>query len=163
MERTIKLKGIDSDRSYAKIEVKLEKVNKNRLNMNLKRISSYYTFSASGSILEKDDYIYTITSAGQNIDEIAKMYPNNKEVQTIKRLWKEYHLNDIQAGTTKQTRALKEWRNRPKGWSYDEDSRYLAKKKLNPSGGYMYGSDWLVKEIPYSTLVEMKKIIQKED
>lgn len=57
-------------------------------------------FSASGNIWNRSHT--DIMSGGQNLDEIGKFFPRNKRVQRIVKLWKAWHLNDMQAGCEHQ-------------------------------------------------------------
>ena len=59
-------------------------------------------------------------SRGQNIDKIAKHFPNNAKVQRVKEIWGKYHLNDMRTGTPKQEQALE---GRHDG--YDKNCVYL--------------------------------------
>jgi hypothetical protein len=109
--------------------------------------------------------------SGQCLDTIMNDYrfknPANKIVfDEIYNLWKKYHLNDMNAGTPKQTAAIKEgfdaWR---KELGYDADftnkCRYLqsinlyldyeytvngvlqSEAKTPEPVGYRYGSGWI--------------------
>ena len=141
-----------------------------RIDMELKETESGWCFSASGYY----DYQYypTIkdwdyTGCGQVISRIAKLYPNNKEVQLIKKLWLKYHLNDMNAGTPKQSKYLSSLgRYIDYDWAckelekvdllYDKEYNYPGQKQ-----GYRYGSAWLYREIPKEDLQLIKKIIEK--
>lgn len=50
--------------------------------------------------------------AGQCIEEIARAYPDDAQVQRIARVWEKYHLNGMNAGTPEQSRALEEEREK---------------------------------------------------
>jgi hypothetical protein len=58
-------------------------------------------FSASG---EYDG------GSGQNIDTIAKAYPDDAMVQQIAEVWRKYHLNDMKAGTPEQQAEIEQAR-----------------------------------------------------
>ena len=115
-------------------------------------------------------------SAGQNIDTISKLTKFNPVVQQMYQVWKEYHLNDMQAGSPRQEGfklALNYMRtssnipslpNKSPNISYDDLTHALDKCNLlvdwsytNPNTGnlgYKYGSAWLTKEIP-EEVIEM--------
>ena len=66
-------------------------------------------------------------------------------------IWKEWHLNDLQAGTTLQMAAIGAARDGGKIQdSADYDTACLALKEcgLYEDRGYEYGSKWLVKRLP---------------
>ncbi len=44
--------------------------------------------------------------AGQCLESIAKAYPRDEMVQRIVKVWREYHLNGMNAGTPEQTREI---------------------------------------------------------
>jgi len=60
-------------------------------------------FAASGRIYQRS----TCWSAGQNLDEILKLAPNDTRVQRIVKVWEEYHLNHLTAGSPAQESHLK--------------------------------------------------------
>lgn len=118
------------------------KVNEVEIEMELKD----GVFSASGAIKNArgTDWL----SGGQNIDEIADMMKDNKDVQEIRDLWHKYHLNDMHAGTEKQEDALmKKFGNRNAS-DYDKHVEYLKSVGLYEDDGYKYGTGWLKREIP---------------
>ena len=97
-------------------------------------------------------------SCGQNIDEIAELFPYNKKVQRIKEIWEQYHLNDLTPGTPKQEAFVKQWRkeNNVVGWAYDEICTALKNVDLYEDNGYKYGHGWLLREIPAGIIEEIK-------
>ena len=138
------------------------------IEMELNKTEVGYTFSASGLY----DYQYDrsfknweFQGGGQCLDTIAKDYPKNKEVQLIVELWKKYHLNDMNAGSPRQTeylRSLGEYKNYD--WACEElekvdlliDKEFTYPQQLN---GYRYGSAWLFREIPQQDIETIKQII----
>lgn len=121
-------------------------------------------FSAMGFI--KNARGTDSVSGGQNIDEIADLMKDNKDVQEIHSLWKKYHLNQMHAGTEKQEEALEKFKSERKaiaeqmnkGKTYDwqkvDERDYEVTKKLLENhnlledDGYKYGTSWLKREIP---------------
>jgi len=61
-------------------------------------------FSASGEIWEKSGA--DMAGGGQNIDEIARLFPENDQAQRIHEVWKHWHLNDMCAGSPKQMELI---------------------------------------------------------
>lgn len=70
-------------------------------------------------------------------------------------IWDRYHLNDMNAGTEKQMKALK-----GKNLSYENALEYLESINLKIDDGYKYGTAWLFEEIPSSVLKEVEEIIE---
>lgn len=121
-------------------------------------------FTASGSIwnrLHSD-----IISGGQNLDEIAKNFPDNVTVAKIHTIWKNYHLNDMNAGTQLQEDWIstqKSIGNLEQNASYEDICEALKSHGLyeveHLGEPYKYGSAWITQEIPQSIQDEIKNII----
>jgi hypothetical protein len=120
-------------------------------------------FSASGSIWNprKTD----IYSGGQNLEEIAKLFPSHKLAQRIIDVWRAWHLNDMKAGSPAQEAWLKT--NPVKAVypesHYEKAGAALAAAGLNPDPScihngapYRYGSAWLKVELPTDVIAEIE-------
>lgn len=73
--------------------------------------------------------------------------------------WKEWHLNDMKAGTPEQTAELK--KHKYPGYPvshYDWAKGILEKAGLQPHNGYSYGSKWLRVEVPAEVLEFLKSL-----
>ena len=116
------------------------------------------------------DYV----TAGQIFDAFNHVPENDALFQEIKKLWKLYHLNDMNAGTKAQTLAL-EKAGHTDANSYDKDVEYLKRKglyevrltpteaKYNPKYAgkpYKYGSGWIYYPIPAKDMARIKKILR---
>jgi hypothetical protein len=122
--------------------------------IDLENISEYVTLSIVGNIwnTRKTD----ILSGGQNLEEIAKYFPDNKDIQRIVEIWRMYHLNDMRAGTRKQKNAIDTaLRILGEKYTYDKACEILKYQNENYKFsnlyndlGYIYGSSWLVEIIP---------------
>jgi hypothetical protein len=135
-------------------------------------------FSASGEIWKPSKR--DIISGGQNLDELIKSFPKDKDLKKIHRIWKDYHLNDMRPGCEHQ-RANK-WHERPidpskpldaygrffKGQQQDswnmlawilptEHPQGLLTKPCETCG-YKYGTQWLKEEIPSDVIEEIISI-----
>ena len=114
-------------------------------------LGGYWTFSASGEIGNH--------TGGQCLDEIAKI-SRDPFVDLVTQTCRRLHLNDIQAGTLRQTKIVQESGLRAAA-DYDTVCALLAEhnllidKETNQQHPYKYGSAWLVKVIPN---VELNKI-----
>lgn len=114
-------------------------------------------FSSSGEIWNSKNT--DIISGGQNLDEMKSMLKNNSQFNESYDLWKNYHLNDMHAGTERQEKALNDkFGNERVG--YDAQVDYLKSQNLYEDDGYRYGSSWLKRTIPKE---DAKRIIGKID
>ena len=115
--------------------------------------SGRMVFTASGDVW---NHLHTdIYMGGQCLDRLNE-FPsvrNNSTFKKIYHLWKNYHLNDMHAGTAEQEAALKEHFGKNHADFY-ERCDYLKSINLftvkHPYTGepYAYGSGWLYREIP---------------
>ncbi len=132
---------------------KLLKIGNTHQTNNLIHLNKYKTLSICGE---------TKDCGGQILDILEDKNFRVQEGFNVKRfieIWREYHLNDMNAGTQKQKEVLDSWKERPKGWSYDEDCEYLKQEDVYVDRGYKYGHGWLVKEFPIEIEEELKTII----
>lgn len=144
------------------------KVNAVELELELRTSETGVELSICGSIWNN---MHTdIVSGGQNIDEIAKLFPRAWRVQRIKEIWQRWHLNHLHAGCEHQ-RA--DWdaseqievngERKRVGWVYEtEHPRGLLMKKC-ATCGYAYGSAWLKEEIPSDVLREVRELFTSKD
>tara|TARA_R110002012_G_scaffold312594_1_gene523488 strand:+ start:737 stop:1186 length:450 start_codon:yes stop_codon:yes gene_type:complete len=148
MKRIIRI-GKAYTMEYAKIEMSLRKNNKDS-----------YVFSVSG-LAQYDKEIKDYCSGGQNLDTILQMYPENELVKEVYRLWKLYHLNDMNAGTIEQEQHLKSLgKYQDYDWACEELKKVnLYEIPLEQGITYKYGSAWLLREIPKNDLDKIKRII----
>jgi hypothetical protein len=140
-----------------------------RLTIDIKlsgrKFGKVLTISASiGNHMSTD-----IIQGGQMYDTLQELFPNNKRIQRLVEIWKEYHLNDMNAGTPKQTEALKGLQHNAQNYRatckylesinllFDTDIKNL---KLNStkdlSEGYEYGTGWVFKDIPQNIINEIE-------
>ena len=140
------------------------------IDFELKETEKGLCFSASGLHdyqydNYRDDWDYQ--GGGQCLDSIAKDYADNQDVKTIVKLWKKHHLNDMNAGTPRQTKYLESLGEYK---SYDWACEELEKANLlhdkefnypNQKDGYRYGTAWLHREIPSKDVKQIKELINK--
>lgn len=116
--------------------------------------------SISGEVWNRrhDDSII----AGQCLDELKEYFTDNWKFMEIYRLWKLYHLNNLHAGTIAQEELLKKYCLKLHRGIYDykEACKILEENNLYNDNGYIYGTDWLYREIPDEDLVKIKEIIE---
>jgi hypothetical protein len=107
---------------------------------------------------EKRMYVFTASASTKGMYGQCLNYIHNKAEQYIvpeamqnvfKRIyeiWDEYHLNELQSGTKRQTAALSDGLHRAD--HYTEACEYLDSIGLLVDNGFEYGHGWLCKEIP---------------
>lgn len=140
-------------------------------------------FSACANVWNPrhSDIIY----GGQCFDDLLIDFPelNQNEIfMEVYDLWKNYHLNDMHAGTPEQEKAIEEWwKTQGHKYDYKEICEYLKSinlyevsvstidLKANPKyvgskeKTYKYGHDWLKEEIPEIDLERIKYLIEYEE
>lgn len=98
----------------------------------------------------------------QIVDEIAKFFPEDKQIQQMKEVWERYHLNDHIPGSPKQMEWIRSHEDEIKKFMEEHEvnyfkaaSRLLEQERLNPDKSYVYygqpytfGHAWLKEEIP---------------
>lgn len=64
--------------------------------------------------------------------------------------WSDWHLNDMQAGTPKQTAFIENYKASHPDWRYDytEVCNILKEANIYDDDGYKYGTAWLSVEVP---------------
>ena len=94
-------------------------------------------------------------------DDLETFAPgwNRSKLRKFLAIWKEWHLNDMQAGTPEQTAELKkhEFPGYPVNhytWAQD----ILKDVGLNPHNGYKYGHAWLKVDVPKDALAFLQSL-----
>lgn len=101
---------------------------------------------------------------GQCLDELeSTSLKSNDLFQELYRYWKQYHLNDMHAGTPKQEACINEALRAGElpRFEYRAACGLLDKKGLLFDGGYKYGTDWLYEPIPADDLHRIEAIINE--
>lgn len=142
-----------------KVEISLElKTIDNAIDYEtLNPVKNVPVLSISGGIWNSRQSDYE--TCGQCLDTIQKYLPKNGKIAKIVELWKGYHLNDMKAGTKKQTQYLNGLES--EGWKYSYSGACYKLKAANlyMDNGYKYGSKWLYKPIPKNVLAEIKELL----
>jgi hypothetical protein len=95
-----------------------------------------------------------IVAGGQMVEKLLQFFPLDEKLKKLVSIWKEYHLNDLKAGTKKQSEALEAWSGKPDRYDYDASVEYLKSINLYDDRGYKYGNGWLYMPIPESVIKE---------
>lgn len=119
-------------------------------------IGDYIEFSASGLLVPKG--YRDAEGAGQCLDALlevteAKAPFTLDDIKSLHALWKEWHLNGMNAGCVHQAKVV---------W---EDSTYGKRVDLKGTteandcpANYRYGSAWLVKPLPDDVKTEIERL-----
>ena len=109
---------------------------------------------------------------GQIIDTISAMYPTDA-VKRIVEFWREWHLNDMCAGTKAQTEFLDayianrknvaEFNRELRADYYGTCCRILSVEDLLIHCGYKYGTEWLIKIVSQDVIDELKLLFSSND
>ena len=118
-------------------------------------LSDKGVFTASGTIWNSKHT--DCVCGGQCLDTIAK-YIKNPTFKKIHGLWKQYHLNDMPAGTVRQEEALDAAGLTGYANNYRKCCDYLESIGLLVDDGYKFGTGWLKRDIPAEDLEEIKKL-----
>lgn len=122
-------------------------------------------FSMSGEIWNprKTD----ILAGGQCVDTVVGYFPNDAKAQRMLAIWREWHLNDMVAGSPAQREWLKANPIDPAEHAYPKSHYEVACAKLEAEGlnpdpsythngkPYRYGSAWLSRELPPEVIAEV--------
>ena len=99
MQKTFDLGKIDYNDTGRKI---------NRVEIDVKLSDGRLSISGNVWNMHETDSI----SCGQNLDGLKPYFKYNKLFNKLWLLWKEYHLNDLQAGTTLQMAHINRVKNK---------------------------------------------------
>lgn len=93
-------------------------------------------------------------SCGQNLDTIRE-YVSDPTFLELYDLWKNWHLNDMHAGTEAQEKILKEYFTDGKRYDYETACNVLGAhgmltdyNYIHNGKPYRYGTAWLKRDIP---------------
>ena len=133
----------------------------------------YLEFSAVGAVWNRlhSDWIM----GGQCLDDLipfARYMKNRETFFRIANLWRNYHLNSMNAGTREQTAAVKAYFEKTgKSYDYKEACDYLesvglwrvkytgkAVGRFYNDEWYNYGHGWIVNELPVMVLTECRQL-----
>ena len=121
-----------------------------------------------------------IVWGGQCLDHIYdvrnQMTAANRAIfERLYKLWRNWHLNGMHAGTPEQEKAVAEWKAAGNEYDYKAACEMLKERGLYevPFTGktvgrkwngepYRYGSGWIVHELPRSVLKEVKALCGEE-
>jgi len=126
------------------------KINEVTIELQLKETPKGYVFTACGNVWNSRHT--DIICGGQCLDKLG-LYIKTPLFKSILKFWRLYHLNDMNAGTVKQSEALRNFHG-----EYSAQCTYLEEQGLLIDNGYKYGSAWLFREIPHDDLEAIKAL-----
>ena len=115
-----------------------------------------------------------ISTCGQCLDDSVKYLAESglrcRTLEKIVPIWKRWHLNDMNAGTVRQSECIRRHKEEHPEWRFDydltckilkehglyEDEQYLVDGKP-----YKYGEGGLFHEIPHEILLELVGILEE--
>jgi hypothetical protein len=112
------------------------------------------------------------SSGGQIVNSLVGMEEfapgwTEDDVTSLRRIWRQYHLNDMQAACDHmdKRKARKAFDSVP-AFVWDEKTRTTSRPKdsdipadmVCPETGYRYGSAWLFKAIPAEVMTELRRL-----
>lgn len=100
-------------------------------------------------------------TGGQMLDKLPRFFPGNNSIKRLVEIWNEYHLNDMKAGTKKQTEAIEAWEAQGNKYNYSSAVEHLKSIGLYDDRGYKYGNGWLYKPVPESVIEEIKRLCEE--
>ena len=131
-------------------------------------------FSAQGEIYSKTGRgDRDCMSCGQNLEEIARMFPNHTKLQEFVQIWRDWHLNDMNAGTPEQMAFLKTYLIADKGRWYESACQGLKDNNLYEvpvtdemrkqgikGETYRFGYAWLYHPLPQEIVEKIKSFTE---
>lgn len=143
------------------IELRQEKRDSGYVTIDLNQIDSYTELSICGNVYmshwRNDAY-----TCGQCLDTILELFPHDKFVQLVHRIWDRFHLNGMNSGTRKQRELVKALYSLilpNERYDYTVACDFLAENDLLVDNGYKYGTAWLVELLPEDIIQVIEDII----
>lgn len=128
-------------RDYKTQLYKLIRIGSKHKTQDLKNVSKYRILSISGTSHNFGGQIYDMLI---NPSEDMKIHKKDRVAEIVK-IWREWHLNDMHAGTDKQEALIK---SKLKNYEYDTACQILKENGLYEDRGYKYGHAWLLRALP---------------
>lgn len=131
------------------INVKVVEVQREAETIDHEKVDKYTKLSISGLVSGTRLHEH---SRGQVSDTVALVTDfangfNAEKLQTLLKIWDEYHLNDLQAGCSHQDSD-----------AYDTMDERLEKIPPCPETGYKYGHSWLLKKLPEDIVEQLTEL-----
>lgn len=126
--------------------------------------AQFYRLSITGEGLVKGSTARRrndIDFGGQCIDELTHVAEpakgwTAKQLEDLRGIWSEWHLNDMTAGCAHQTPVIAPDK-------YGREAPSLELTPACPETGYRYGHAWLVRTLPESVLTRVREHMARLD
>lgn len=123
----------------------------------LKRVKKEKVVVISGGVWNHMHTDYMM--CGQCLDDLLDLMPDNEVLKIVHPIWKEYHSNNLHAGTKGQEEALQLYFYEiGQDYDFSKAVEYLKLIGLYEDRGYKYGSSWLLKPVPGDVIEKLMKI-----
>lgn len=112
-----------------------------------------------------------IVCGGQCLDEMLKHLRGNPKFVKIYNVWKNWHLNGMNAGTPEQEAKIREWKAEGHKYDYKEvcamlmdcglyEVEFTGKTvgRMYDHEPYMYGHGWVIKDLPDDVIEFVKGV-----
>lgn len=138
-------RNVLGERVFAQLE--LRDIRQDMTTVNHDQVSRGIQVSIVGLLVGKG--ARSVTGAGQIHSNLVDMDMagskwTTKDVASLRKIWTEWHLNDMNAGC----------QHMRKGGSYDD-----RKNDVCPESGYKYGTAWLYREPTSDVIREIKRLM----
>lgn len=100
---------------------------------------------------------------GNGCGQIVDSFVPTPTQKLLVDFWHENHLNDLSAGTKKQTEYLREAGVFADSWEYDRAVSVLHDADLLCDRGYIYGHGWLYRSFDEDELNRIVKAVEQEE
>ena len=122
-------------------------------------------FSAMAGVWNSKMTDWTI--GGQCLDIIWNQckdeLKNPKLYEKILGLWQRNHLNDMNAGTSKQESFKSMYKKEIGGYEYEKFREYLAQNNCLVDNGYEYGTSWVYRDISKEDLDQILLLLKDNE
>lgn len=140
------------------IEVNIRNTKEARDWDTLEELHNVPNISLSGGVwnARKTD----IVSGGQMLGEVYRYVAADKKerYKEMVKIWRQYHLNDTNSGTKRQTEALEAADLKGDNYNYEKAVEHLKLIGLYEDRGYIYGHGWLYKPVPAEVVTRLKEL-----
>lgn len=104
--------------------------------------------SIVGEITNERRYGQCYQAIRELVEQHGSGSRNKDQILKLLDIWERWHLNDMRAGTPRQTEIIRPWLKRNPNKDYTEQCDYLFSHGMLIDDGYKYGTAWLYEPLP---------------